>query len=121
LLIYSYRGLVTSVVRFAYFYKTIHDGNPDFTYNNVKLGCVCIAESGSYLTAACLPTYRTFFRKRREQTTVTGGNSNGNAGELVSLNTRRNKVFGSGNGFSLLGNEGTASISREDSNPNSVC
>ena len=49
-------GLITSILRFAAFTKT--DDVTDATWSSVKLAIYGITETGVYLIAACLPTYR---------------------------------------------------------------
>ncbi len=49
-------GLITSVIRFVGFFTT--NAAVDITYSGTDLVVWTICESGMYLIAACLPTYR---------------------------------------------------------------
>lgn len=49
-------GLITSIVRFVGFFTT--NAEVDMTYSATDLIVWTICESGMYLIAACLPTYR---------------------------------------------------------------
>lgn len=107
-------GVVTSIVRFITFFEVINDGNQvDFTFTSVKLSCVSIAEGGAYLIAACMPSYRSLFRKVRHNTT------NGTRAsriyrlgsrDMISLNSR----YINENRFSRLDNDGKTSNGKSD-------
>ena len=56
--------MITSILRFAAFIQT--DDTTDPTWRSAKLAIYGITESGVYLIASCLPTYRTILRYLRE-------------------------------------------------------
>ena len=58
------RGIITSILRFAAFVQT--NDTTDATWTSVKLAIYGITESGVYLIASCLPTYRTILFHLRE-------------------------------------------------------
>lgn len=49
-------GLITSILRFTEFF--LHNPEVDLTYSVVYLLVYSICESGIYLVAACLPTFK---------------------------------------------------------------
>lgn len=55
-LILIYSGLIVSIIRFTEFFN--EDAVADGTWAASKLIILSISESGTYLIAACLPTYR---------------------------------------------------------------
>ncbi|OCL04356.1 hypothetical protein AOQ84DRAFT_346335 [Glonium stellatum] len=103
-------GLITSIIRFTTFFET--NGQADSTWTAVRLGSISIAEAGVYLIAACLPTYRSLFRSVRNRnglSTAKGsrGTRQDTTPQLVSVQSKHSKVFGSGSlsGFSRLDND----------------
>lgn len=95
-------GLVTSIIRFAGFFA--QNAEVDGTYSAAELIVWTICESGIYLIAACLPTYRplaSLFRKRGPllslhsgSKTVKPGQSRPKNGTLdIPLETRQNAGF----------------------------
>jgi hypothetical protein len=104
-------GFITAIVRFITFFEVINDGNQaDFTFTSVKLSCVTLAEGGAYLIAACMPSYRSLFRKVRDHATTGTRTDRHGSRDITSLNSRHTN----GNGFSRLDNEGKASTGKRD-------
>ena len=58
------RGLVTSILRFAIFFR--NNAVQDGTWIATDLEIYTICEPGMYLVAACLPTYRPLAKRARE-------------------------------------------------------
>ena len=66
---------MTSIIRFTTFFNT--DGQLDPSWTAVQLGAISITESGVYLIAACLPTYRSLFMTVRKRAGLSTGWSRG--------------------------------------------
>lgn len=111
-------GLVTSIFRFTTFFNT--DGQADSTWTAVQLGSISIGETGVYLMAACLPTYRSLFTSVRKRADMSYGWSRGTDKDtgntsrsadgsinLISVQAKHNKGMSNGSlsGFERLDND----------------
>jgi hypothetical protein len=90
-------------------------GGGDMTYGGSKIGCLSIGESGAYLIAACLPTFRTLLRAAKPKAGYTYGSAPSNKFQSSnkSKNTKNNTELSSMNksGFSRLSNDKGSAIS----------
>lgn len=98
-------------------------GAGDMTYGGSKIGCLSIGESGAYLIAACLPTFRSLFVAARTKVGYTQGSkpsraypsSNGASGKSTELSTISKQK-----GFSRLNNDKSFGVSTYQSSDEEV-
>ena len=104
-------------MRFAAFFDELAAADP--TFGAIRLAIYGIAETGIYLIASCLPTYRAMYLYAKKRTGLTArsrsdrGSNKGTKGSVVlgplqSHNTQKNyvnKSNGSSAGFELLEDE----------------
>jgi hypothetical protein len=113
-----YSGLITSIVRFTTFFNT--DGQADSTWTAIQLGAISITETGVYLMAACLPTYRSLFMTVRKRAGLSTGWSRGTGKDtgntsrsgdgsihLISVQSKHSKGMSNGSlsGFERIDND----------------
>jgi len=98
-------------------------GAGDMTYGGSKIGCLSIGESGAYLIAACLPTYRSLFRAAKGKVGYTQGSkpsrvfpsSNSPSGKSTELS-----AISKQKGFSRLDNDKSFGVSTYQSSDEEV-
>lgn len=109
-------GLITSILRFAAFYKKSSFLDP--TYSGVELGIWTVCELGVYLIAACLIVYRPLLDKLGISM-VTGNTTRGKGASIPNSLARRRiaQSGGSGAGKCLaLGTMNSSGFSQLDDN-----
>jgi hypothetical protein len=90
-------------------------GGGDMTYGGSKIGCLSIGESGAYLIAACLPTFRTLLRAVKPKPAYSYGSAPSNKfpSSNKSKNTKNTTELSSmsKSGFSRLSNDKGSAVS----------
>lgn len=105
-------GIIASILRFAAFVQTNDTTDP--TWSSVKLAISGITESGVYLIASCLPTYRTILfhlqkvvnsihlSKSRKTSKTRSGRRTGDENANVQLDNLGNSTQKTGYGNTAL-------------------